>query len=125
MNNGRSSSTTTDIARQDGAVVEYQPPPPPPAIPLQISDRQFFQQLSIEGLITEDEALDAVGPGIIPSSMLALINMLPMENQFAAKMLIRGATTFERLHPVTVLIQQLYEWNDAKRDEFWTAAAAL
>jgi len=97
----------------------------PEAVPELISDRQFFQQLAIEDRITENEALEAVGPGVIPTAMLALINMLPAEDQFGAKMLIRGATTFERLHPVAGLIQQLYGWSDGQRDDFWTAAAKL
>jgi hypothetical protein len=90
-----------------------------------VSDRQFFQALAIRGHITEDEALDAVGPGIIPAAMLALIEQLPAEQQFGAKMLIRGATIYERNNALAGLIGSLYGWDDEALDEFWTFAATL
>jgi len=119
---GRVERDMTDEEIAEIQALFAEQPEPTPNI---ISDRQFFQQLAIEGRITENEALDAVGPAIIPSAMLALIIMLPDEDRFGAKMLIRGATTFERLHPVAGLIQQLYGWTDAKRDDFWLAASKL
>jgi hypothetical protein len=94
-------------------------------VPEDISDRQFFQQLSIDGLITEAEALDAVGPGIIPASMAALIGQLPEEQQFPAQMLVRGATVFKRSHPVTQLIGSLYGLDSTQVDTLWRNAASL
>ncbi|ETR75851.1 hypothetical protein X566_17985 [Afipia sp. P52-10] len=38
-----------------GVVDPYEPPPPP--VPTSISDRQFFQQLPTDGVISEAEAL--------------------------------------------------------------------
>ena len=90
-----------------------------------ISDRQFFQALAIRGEITEDEALDAVGPGIIPPAMDALINQLPQDQRFAARMLIRGATRYERQHPIADLIRGLYGWTSEQADDFWRFAATL
>lgn len=90
-----------------------------------ISDRQFFQALAIRGEITEDEALDAVGPGIIPPAMDALIDQLPQEQRFAARMLIRGATRYERQHPIADLIRGLYGWTAEQADDFWHFAATL
>ena len=94
-------------------------------VPAEISDRQFFQQMAIEGRITEQEALDAVGSGVIPSAMDALIDQLPSEQRFAARMLVRGATTFRRDHPVTDLIGQLYGMSGDLIDETWRKAAEL
>lgn len=91
----------------------------------EISDRQFFQALAIRGAITEAEALDAVGPGIIPPAMEALIDQLPEEQRFAARMLIRGATRYERQHPIADLIRGLYGWSVEDADEFWRFAATL
>lgn len=90
-----------------------------------ISDRQFFQALAVRGEITEAEALDAVGPGIIPPAMDALIDQLPQEQRFAARMLIRGATRYERQHPIADLIRSLYGWSIEDADDFWRFAATL
>jgi hypothetical protein len=91
----------------------------------EISDRQFFQQMAIEVRITQQEALDAVGSGVIPAAMDSLIGQLPEEQQFAARMLVRGATTFRRTHPVTELIGQLYGMTGEQIDSTWRAAAKL
>ncbi|MBB5040692.1 hypothetical protein [Shinella fusca] len=98
---------------------------PPPAVPSEISDRQFFQQMAIEGRITQDEALDAVGSGVIPAAMDALVEQLPESQRFAARMLIRGATTFRRTHPVTELIGQLYGMTGDQIDATWRSASEL
>ncbi|MDI7864285.1 hypothetical protein MRS76_20305 [Rhizobiaceae bacterium n13] len=98
---------------------------PPPPIPEIISDRQFFQELAIRQVITEDEALAAVATGTIPAAMLALIASLPTSEQFSAKMLIAGATTFYRAHPVASLIGDLYGWDSVQIDGLWRDAALL
>jgi len=94
-------------------------------VPAEVSDRQFFQQMAIEGRITQQEALDAVGSGIIPAAMDALVEQLPESQRFAARMLIRGATIYRRDHPVTELIGQLYGMTGAQIDDTWRAAFNL
>lgn len=111
--------------RWDGSAVVVHVPPEQPALLAPVSDRQFFQALAIRGHITEDEALDAVGPGIIPAAMLALIEQLPGEAQFGAKMLIRGATIYERGNDLAGLIGSLYGWDDEALDKFWAFTATL
>lgn len=91
----------------------------------EVSDRQFFQALVVRGDITEAEALDAVGPGIIPPAMDGLIDQLPQDQHFAARMLIRGATRYERQHPIADLIRVLYGWTAGEADDFWRFAATL
>lgn len=90
-----------------------------------ISDRQFFQALAVLGEISETEALDAVGPGIIPPAMDTLIDQLPQDQRFPARMLIRGATRYERQHPIADLIRSLYGWTIEQADDFWRFAATL
>lgn len=97
---------------------------PPDPVPQSISDRQFFQQLSIVGIITEDQAL-ASNAAVIPPPLLALIEALPADQQFAAKMLVSGATIFERHHPITEAIGQAYGWTVEQIDGFFTAASLL
>lgn len=94
------------------------------AVPQSISDRQFFQQLAVQGVITQDEALQA-NAAVIPSELMTLINGLPANQQFDAKMKVSGATTFLRSDPLTVAIGTAYGWTSAQIDAFFTAAAAL
>lgn len=108
----------------DGALVEYIPPPAPQLVPSSISDRQFFQQLAGVGIISQDEAL-ASNAAVIPPPLLAIIDAMPIEQRFAAKMLVSGATVFERSHPMTTAIGAAYGWNDAQIDDFFRAAAQL
>ncbi|MDG3577111.1 hypothetical protein P7F60_11980 [Rhizobium sp. YJ-22] len=109
---------------ENGQWIEV-PQEPQPAQIEDISDRQFFQALAYRGEITEAEALDAVGPGIIPPAMDALIDQLPQEQRFPARMLIRGATRYERQHPIADLIRGLYGWTSEQADDFWRFAATL
>lgn len=114
------------LAEAMTAPLEEPPPPPPPAVPKVISDRQFFQLLAMRGIITEAEALAAVGPGVIPAQMQAFIAQLPGDDErFAATMLLTGATQFERAHPLVPVFAQLFGWSDADLDQFWIEAGAL
>ncbi len=72
-------------------------------VPASISDRQFFQQLAVAGIITEAQAL-ASNAAVIPAPLLAIIEEMPQDQQFAAKMVVSGATVFERNHPITIAI---------------------
>lgn len=105
-----------------GAIDAYVPPPAP--VPSSISDRQFFQQLAVLGVISEADAL-ASNAAVIPPPLLDIINKMPKENQFAAKMLISGATVFERGHPMTIAIGGAYGWTPEQIDQFFIVAAAL
>ena len=98
---------------------------PPPAVPFSISDRQFFQQLSVQEIITEQEAEDAVATGTIPAAMLALVELLPEQARFSARMILKGATVFERGHEMTDTIGWLYGWSEGQTDDLFRAAAVL
>lgn len=104
----------------------YVPPaPPPPPVPAEISDRQFFQQLAIAGIITKDEALAAVKTGAIPAALSVLVTAMPVDDQFNAEMILSGATTFYRGHDLTNLIGSSYGWTESQIDDFFRAAATL
>lgn len=100
------------------AIVERGP------VPQSISDRQFFQQLAIEGIISEAEAL-ASNAAVIPQPLLDIIDAMPAENQFAAKMLVSGATVFERHHEMTIVIGAARGMTSEQVDDFFRAAARL
>lgn len=98
---------------------------PPPAVPSSISDRQFAQQLAVVGLITQTEALAWVSTGTIPASFDAFIGALPADAQFGARMLLKGATIFERSHPLTAAFGAAQGMSADQIDDLWRAAAAL
>lgn len=97
----------------------------PPPVPEKISDQQFFQQLAIMELITEQEAEEAVAPGTIPASLMALVEQLPEAQQWPARMLLKGSVEFRRNHPMTAVIAQLYGFTPEQVDDLFRAASAL
>jgi hypothetical protein len=93
-----------------------------------ISDRQFFQALAMQGKITEQEAEDAVATGSIPPAMQAIVDGISDHNQnFAAKMLLKGATEFSRTHPLVAMFAaaQSPPMTEADVDVLWDYAATL
>lgn len=103
-------------------IAEYVPAPPP--VPESITDWQFFQQLAVIGIITQDEALASNG-GVIPAPMLDIIDQLPSEKKFEAKMRVGGSTVYHRDNWLTIAIGAAYGWTTAQIDDFFRAAAAL
>lgn len=98
---------------------------PPLPVPDEISRRQFFQQMAVAGLISQTEAIAAVKAGEIPAALMAFVTSLPAEVQFAAEMLIIGATTFHRSHPLVEAFGTLQGLSSAQVDDLWRAAAVL
>lgn len=96
----------------------------PPAY-ITISDRQFFQALALNDLITQEEAEAAVATGTIPAAMAALVDQLPLEQQFPARMLLKGETTFRSDHPLTTVLAGLYNWTPEQMVSLFDAAARL
>lgn len=110
--------------RWDGS--EWLPPVPPPLpVPEVISDRQFFQQLAIMNVITQDEAVAAVATGTIPPAMATLIDALPADEQFDARMKLCGAVEFHRSEPLVETLGGAIGWTDEQIDDLWRAAAQL
>lgn len=90
-----------------------------------ISDRQFFQALAQAGAITADEALAAVMTGRLPAAIEAAVSALPAAERFAARMVLSGATAFERGHPMVARLGAAIGYDAAALDALWQAAAAL
>ena len=78
------------------------------------------------GPISEEEAL-AANAAVIPPPLLVLIDGdtdhpgLPENQRFAARMLLGGATVFERNHPMTIAIGASYGWTSEQVDGFFAA----
>lgn len=110
---------TLDDVEDDFDIAEVAIPSPP------ISDRQFFQQLAIDGFISEAEAIAAVAMGTLPSAIEAIVASLPTGDQFAARMLMTGATSFHRDHPLVIVFATAIGMDADGLDEFWSAASEL
>lgn len=110
---------------EEGNTPNPPPPPPPPPIP-DISDRQFFQQAAVLNIITQEEALAAVKTGTIPTSLQAIVDAIPdAEQKFAVNMILSGATTFQRNHPLTNSIGTAMGLTEEEIDEFFRHAGLL
>lgn len=89
-----------------------------------VTKRQFYQQAAVAGFVTQAEALQAVG-GIIPATIQVMIDALPSDEQFNARMLISGAREIHRDHPLTAYIADEYGLTSEQVDDFFVAAAQL
>ena len=93
-----------------------------------VSDRQFFQRLATitPQIISTTEALNAMRTGTIPAPLQTIIDSIAdARERFAAEMLISGATTFERNHPLTAVVGAAIGWTSTQIDEFFIFAASL
>lgn len=101
------------------------PPPPVDRVPEEISDRQFFQALAMQGAVTQAEALAAVKTGEIPASLQAFVDQMPEKLKFSAEMVISGATVFHRSNPMTAALAEGMGWTPEQVDALWLAASKL
>lgn len=109
---------------QDGEWVEI--PPPSAPVPNEISRRQFYQGLEKAGFITKQEAIAAIQSVSLPAALEAMVSAIPDEDeQFAATMLLYGAATFERNHPLVPLFAASQELSEGEVDDFWRLCASL
>lgn len=113
------AAALAELDRLAALPLDHDPRPVPP----EISDRQFFQALALAGLISQAEALAAVQTGALPAPIAAIVDGLP--DQFGARMLLSGATTFERANPLTDALGGALGYSPAQTDELFRAAAAL
>jgi len=109
------------IASLEARIAELTAPP----ASIIVSDRQFFQALAMGGKITEAEAEAAVATGTIPADMAALVDQLPADQQFNARMLLKGATTFRSDHPLSDMLAGLYGWSEEQKLDLFRVAAQL
>jgi hypothetical protein len=98
---------------------------PKSPVPPTLSDRQFFQALALKKIITEKEALAAVGVGMIPPILLAVVDAMPAKDKFAGTMFLTGTTIFSRDHVVIDALQNNLKWTTEQMDDLWRSAGAL
>lgn len=98
--------------------------------PETISDRQFFHALWKAGKITLAEARAAVQTGQMPADIEAFFMLLGESEETPEvagdeRMLIEGATTFNRSHPMTSMFGAMYGMSDLEIDALWRLAGTL
>lgn len=99
---------------------------PPPPVPGSISDRQFAEQLAIDDLITIQEGLDWVSAGIVPAQLQAIVDAIEdADMNRSANFLLRGATIFERHHPMTEFLGAALGKAGDDLDAIWRNGALL
>jgi hypothetical protein len=94
-----------------------------PPVPRQVSSRQFWTQAALQGLISENDAVNALG-GEIPHAIRHYINGLAASQRFVARMFFE-APTFERDTRLASDVQACFSLNSAAVDLFFQHAAGL
>jgi hypothetical protein len=100
---------------------------PPPAVDdtiYAISNRQFYQHLATVGVISQQEALEAVR-GTVPSTFNTAVNKLAAGGRFNAQMFLASATLFPREHPVVEQFATAMGWSKEHTDQVWRDARKL
>ncbi|KAB2689650.1 hypothetical protein [Brucella tritici] len=98
----------------------------PASIPKEISRRQFFQQLAVMEIISKEDAKSAMQTGTIPQPLQAIIDQLPTDDdKFNAEMLVIGADTFDRTHPLAETVRISLGWTDEQKADFWRDASKI
>ena len=96
-----------------------------PLFPDSISDRQFIHGLAKTGLISMDEAKAWVGPGTLPTAISNFIASMPESTRDDIEMVLIGATSFSRRHPLTNTFGSAVGMTPQQLDQFWMQCAAL
>ncbi|OCC05110.1 hypothetical protein BA190_09345 [Labrys sp. WJW] len=97
---------------------------PPPPVPEELSRWQFFAAAAIAGIITQQEAEDAI-TGPLPAPFAAFIATLPEGERFTATMLLRGNQAFHRHHAFVQAFLEANGMTDEQADAIWRAGATL
>jgi len=103
-------------------------PPGPIVVPVpdEISRRQFCQGLAVAGLITKQEAIAFIQGSALPSAIQAIVDgMTDEEAAFEATMLLLGAGSFFRSHPLVLIFAMAQSMTEAEVDDFWRLCHAL
>lgn len=107
---------------------DFQPPPDPPPVidrgAMSLTFPQLLIGLVAEGWVTEPEATDWLN-GTPPPAAMALIDTLPPEAQFAARVRLVRPTVVLRLDPLVQSLAAAEGRSDDEVDTFFATYAAI
>lgn len=98
--------------------------PLPEPTPSEIADWQFAGELRDRGIMSQEEAVAFSGRGEIPARLAQLIAGLPEDEQDDTTLLLSGAKTIQRAHPLVAKIAPAFGWDEAATDDFFRKAGA-
>lgn len=99
---------------------------PPDPVPEEISRRQFYQGLAVAGMITKAEAISAIQGAALPAALKVIVDgMVDDDAAFEATMLLLGAGSFFRSHPLVLVFAMAQAMTETEVDDFWRLCAAL
>ncbi len=96
-------------------------------VPATVWDWQFAGEAAAEGIITTQEALDWVGAGHVPASLVAAVDAAVTDPDAHARVVLflTGASQFPRAHPLTAVLGAAFGKDTPdKLDAFFAAAGA-
>ena len=99
-------------------------PEPPAPVPASLSFAQLLIGLVTEQWISEEEG-EAWLAGVLPPAVLATINLLPKEKQFAAKARASRPSEVLRADPLVAMMAMAQGRTDAEIDDFFRKYAGV
>jgi|SRR5215471_15605184 len=130
---GRENLTAAQNSTLDGVIAAHNPAAT--AIPTEISERQWYHALATYqptrtppangGVITKQEAIDALGKGMVPAAMQPFISSLPANKQFDAQMRFVGALRVGRDSDLVKQFTAFMGWNSKQSDDLFRYAMTL
>ncbi|BAQ16094.1 hypothetical protein [Methyloceanibacter caenitepidi] len=95
-------------------------------VPVSITPRQMLLGLMGNGMITEQEALDAAKTGAVPASVQQIFDALPTSaERVAAEITWAKMSVVERDHPLVLALLLAAEKTEAEGDAFFVACSKL
>lgn len=109
-----------------GIVAPYVAPPAPPIpVPSEISARQFLIAAGVNGIISQDEAVEAATAGTVPPAIQAVFDTLSGDEKFAAQITWAKMTTIPRADPLVTAVGAAFSMTSDQLDAFYIQAATL
>lgn len=112
-----------DLTPAEVAEIESAPVLPEP-VPSEVADWQFAGQAAVEGIITQQEALDWAGSGKVPQVLWTAVDgaIKDPDQHFQVSMLLVGAKSYLRANPLVPLLGAVLNKDAAGLDQFWRDA---
>lgn len=101
------------------------PPPPTPTVPESVDRRQILTGLALVGWITEAEAEAALTVGARPAAVDAVINALPEDHRFHARMKWAGFKNAYRDDDMVAALAVIEGKTPQEVDEFFVLCAGI